>query len=159
MPKKRKTPTEFRSYAERLEQIKKDIEEISVLAKTQAPTENQINQAVFRLKRVLEHIVYGSLEVQIPVIGKKIATRRWQKSKAIELIKKVKPDFYPQPLPNGRGPYVKVTNEIRDSEALTWKQWLTSWDFVNQIQHVQNPTSEKSKPGPLRIQNDILKWT
>jgi len=151
--------SEFYSYVKLLEETKRDVEKIIHATALQAPTEDRLQDMVPRLKRILERIVYGCLAAQIPVYGKKTATRRWQKSKPNELVKKVDPRFYPNPTPDRGGPYIQITPEIQDSDALTQEQWLTAWNFVNQIQHVQNPTSEKHKPDPEKALNDALKWT
>ncbi|MCY4328371.1 MAG: hypothetical protein OXC53_12440 [Rhodobacteraceae bacterium] len=150
---------EFHSYAKRLEKIKRDVKKIIRIAALQTPAEDRLDDIAPCLKRILEQIVYGCLEVQIPVHGKRVSTLRWQKSKASDLVKKVNPKFYPNPLPDRGGPYVKITSAVQDSDALTQEKWLTAWAFVNQIQHVQNPASERHKPDPQKALDDTLKWT
>ncbi len=160
MAVKRGILPEFHSYAKRLEETKRDVGKIAHTAASQASAEDRLDDIVPCLKRILEQIVYGCLELQIPVYGKSVSTIRWQKSKASDLVrKKVNPKFYPDPNPDRGGPYIKFTPAVRDSDALTQEQWLTAWDFVNRIQHVQNPASEKRKPDPQKALEDALKWT
>ncbi|MCY4300290.1 MAG: hypothetical protein OXC68_00940 [Aestuariivita sp.] len=64
---------EFHSYAKLLNKTKKDIEKIINAASSQLSAEERIEDIVPRLKRILERIVYGCLEVQIPIYGKKVS--------------------------------------------------------------------------------------
>ncbi len=150
---------EFHSYAKLLEKTKRDVEKIIHTAALQIPGEDRLDDIAPCLKRILERITYGCLELQIPIHGKKTSTRRWQKSKARDLISKVDTKFYPHPNLDRGGPYIKITSAVQDSDSLTQEQWLTAWDFVNQIQHVQNPASERRKPEPQMALDDALKWT
>lgn len=123
------------------------------------PAEDRLDIAVPCFRKILEHIVLGCLEVQIPIYGRKTSTSRWHKSKASELVKKVNPKFYPNPTPDFGEPYARITPEIRDCDALTQEQWLTAWDFANQIVHVQNPVSEKRRTDTQKSLQETLKWT
>jgi len=150
---------EFCLYAKCLEKIKRDVKKVICIAARPTSAEDRLDDIAPCIKRVLEQIVYGILGIQIPVYGRKDSVRRWQKSKAIELVKKVDPKFYPDPHPDRGKPYVKITQVVQDSDALTQEQWLTAWAFVNRIQHVQNPASERRKPDPQTALDDALKWT
>ncbi len=159
MAAKRGIRREFHAYAKGLAKTKRDVIKIAEVAESNAPAEDRVDDIVPCLKRILERIVYGCLEVQIPVYGRTVSTRRWQNKKASELVRMLNPKFYPSPnLDRGR-PYIKIYPSVRDSDALTQEQWLTAWDFVNRIQHVQNPASSRSKPDPQNALNDALKWT
>ncbi len=159
MAAKRGIRNEFHAYAKSLARIKQDVRKIAEVATSQASTEDRLDDVVPRLKRILERIVYGCLEIQIPVYGKTVSMRRWQNKKASELVKMVNPRFYPSPNPDRGKPYIKIAPSVRDTDALTQEQWLTAWDFVNRIQHVQNPASSRSKPDPRKALDDALKWT
>lgn len=150
---------EFHAYAKGLAKTKRDVRKIAQIAASQAPIEDRLDDIVPCLKRILERIVYGCLEIQIPVYGKTVSARRWQSKKASELVKMVDPTFFPSPNPNRGRPFIKIAQSVRDSDALTQEQWLTAWNFVNRIQHVQNPASSKSKPDPQTALEDALKWT
>ncbi|MDE0148179.1 MAG: hypothetical protein OYG32_11000 [Rhodospirillaceae bacterium] len=159
MAAKRGIRREFHSYARTLARTKRDVRKIVQVATSQMSTEDRLDDIVPCLKRILERIVYGCLEIQIPVYGKRVSARRWQNKKASELVKMVDPKFYPSPNPDRGGPYIKIAPTVQDSDALTQEQWLTAWNFVNQIQHVQNPASNRRKPDPQMALDDALKWT
>ncbi len=155
----KKIRNEFHEYAKGLERIKRDVGKIILKANSQTTVEDRLEDIIPCLKRILEQVVYGCLVIQIPVYGKVVSARRWQNKKASELVKMIELGFYPTPNPDKAGPYIKVTKSVRDGDALTREQWLTAWDFANQIQHVQNPASPKRKPNAKKSLDDALKWT
>ena len=159
MAAKRGIRREFHAYAKGLAKTKRDVRKIAEVAESNAPAEDRVDDIVPCLKRILERIVYGCLEVQIPVFGRTVSTRRWQNKKARELVRMVDPKFYPSPNPDRGRPYIKIDPSVRDSDALTQEQWLTAWDFANRMQHVQNPASSRSKPDPQNALSHALKWT
>ena len=150
---------EFEEYVRGLERIKRDVEKIQTIKNSKDTQEDKLEDIIPSLKRILERIVYGCLGVQIPVYGKTASNRRWRNKKASQLIKEVDPEFYPSPNLDRGGPYTKITRGVQDSDALTKDQWITAWDFVNQVQHVQNPASEKRKPDVRKSLENALKWT
>ena len=158
MGKKRVHP-EFHEYVKGLERIKSDVEKFGRIVKSEANVEDRLEDVIPCLKRILERIVYGCLVIQIPVYGKTTSAKRWRNKKASELVREVDPEFYPCPNLDRGVPYVKIANGVRDCNALTKEQWLTAWDFVNQIQHVQNPASDKRKPAAHKSHDSALKWT
>ena len=150
MGKKRVHP-EFHEYVKGLERIKSDVEKIRRIVESEANVEDRLEDVIPCLKRILERIVYGCLVIQIPVYGKRTSAKRWRNKKASELVREVNPEFYPSPNLDRGVPYIKIANGVRDCDALTKEQWLTAWDFVNQIQHVQNPASDKRKPRRTQV--------
>ena len=70
----------------------------------------------------------------------------------IELVKMVDEGrgFCPNPEPNGIL-YVKISKSLRDGDVLTEERWFTAMNFVNQIQHVQNPASNRRKPDTMEL--------
>ena len=154
-----KPRAEFHEYARGLQKIKRDVNKIVQFSRSQTSPEERLEDVIPCLKRILERIVYGCLEIQIPVYGKRTSIRRWRNKKASQLVKEVEPQFYPSPNPDRGGPYIKVSKSVSNSDVLTQQQWLTAWDFVNRIQHVQNPASTKQKPDPQKALDDVLKWT
>ena len=159
MAAKRGIRREFHAYAKGLAKTKRDVRKIVEVAESDAPAEDRVDDIVPCLKRILERIVYGCLEIQIPIYGRTVSTRRWQNKKARELVRMVNPKFYPSANLDRGSPYIKIDPSVRDSDALTQEQWLTAWNFVNRMQHVQNPASSRSKPDPQNALNDALKWT
>ena len=159
MTVKRGIRPEFHSYAKTMARTKKDVIKIAQVSVSQASEEDRLDDIVPCLKRILERIVYGCLEIQIPVYGKRVSTRRWQNKKASDLVKIVDPKFYPSPDLDRGGPFIKIAPTVRESDALTQEQWLTAWNFVNRIQHVQNPASSRRKPDSKTGLGDALKWT
>ena len=150
---------EFYEYAKELEKVKRDVEKTLRIAGSQAIVDDQLEDIIPCLKRILERIVYGCMVVQIPVYGRKASARRWKNKKASELIREVNTEFYPCPNLERGSPYVNITNGVRECDALTKEQWLTAWNFVNQIQHVQNPASDRRKPDAQKSLDSALKWT
>ena len=155
----KKIRAEFHEYAKRLQKIKRDVEKIMRSAAATMTEEDQLEEIIPCLKRILEQIVYGCLAVQIPVYGKS-SVSRWGKKKPIELVKMVDEGrgFYPNPEPGGT-PYVKIAKSLRDGDVLTKERWFTGMNFVNQVQHVQNPASNRRKPDTMKALADALKWT
>ena len=154
-----KPRAEFHEYAKGLQNIKRDVNKIVRFARSEASQEERLEDIIPCLKRILERIVYGCLEIQIPVYGKKTSIRRWRNKKTSELVREVDPKFYPSPNPDRGAPYIRIAKSVRDTDTLTQQKWLTAWDFANQIQHVQNPASTKQKPDATKALNDALKWT
>ena len=85
MAAKRGIRREFHSYARTLAKNKRDVRKIVQVATLQMSTEDRLDDIVPCLKRILERVVYGCLEIQIPVYGKRVSARRWQNKKAREL--------------------------------------------------------------------------
>ena len=86
MAAKRGIRREFHSYAKTLERTEKDVMKIAQIAAFQASAEDHLDDIAPCLKRILERIVYGCLEIQIPVYGKRASARRWQSKKASDLV-------------------------------------------------------------------------
>ena len=60
---------EFHDYAKELEKVKRDVEKTLRIARSQAIVDDQLEDIIPCLKRILERIVYGCMVVQIPVYG------------------------------------------------------------------------------------------
>ena len=113
------------------------------------PTHVTVESAALQMLLALELVALSSIVTDRDTVER--VTRAFERGKperAIKLVKRANPDFWPQPTEQGRGPTGGVDEWAQVNQPyLTEDEWAPSWALLSAWLHTRNPFA--SMPDPL----------
>jgi len=113
------------------------------------PTHVTVESAALQMLLALELVALSSIVTDRDTVEQVTrAFERRKPEKAIKLVKRANPDFWPQPTEQGHDPAGRVDEWAEVTEGyLTEDEWAPSWGLLSAWLHARNPFA--SMPDPL----------